>query len=75
MERDQPTVEIDPREVVTAYLERERAAWIPARDRALRSGGMNAEHNAAEAKHMRQIDALLDELGRLGLSGAEVSHG
>ena len=54
------------REVVIAYLEREREAWIPARDRALRAGHNNAELNAAEAEHMGRIDDFLDELHALG---------
>ena len=63
---EQPTAEIDPRQVVGAYLERESAEWVIARDRARRAGGMSAEANAAEEECMRRVDALLDELHVLG---------
>jgi len=66
MSHEQPTTEIDPREVITAYLERERVDWLSARARAERSGHMNASANEAEAKSMRQIDALLEELHAIG---------
>ncbi len=72
MSYESKTEEIDPREIVSAYLERESQQWIAARDIARRSGHMNAEHNLVEAKHMKQIDALLEELGRLG--GAAVGQ-
>lgn len=66
---EQPTQEINPREVVTAYLERESAEWVIARDRAARAGGMSAEANNAEAECMRRVNALLDELGTIAIAG------
>lgn len=69
---EQPTDEIDPREIITAYIERERELWLPAHQRAERAGHMNAELNAEADKHMRQIDAYLEELHNLG--GAAVSQ-
>ena len=63
------TERIDPQlqhDVVMAYLEREREAWLPAHHKAQRAGGNSAEANADEAKHMRQIDAYLDELNSIG---------
>lgn len=67
----QTTQEIDPREVTVAYLERERASWLPLHQRAQRAGGMNAEFNTAEAETMIKIDRLLDELGGLAIRGSE----
>lgn len=69
---EQPTQEIDPREIVTAYIERERELWLPAHQRAARAGHMNAELNAEADKHMRQIDVYLEELHALG--GTAVSQ-
>lgn len=69
---EQPTDEIDPREIVTAYLERERAAWLPAHQRAARDGFMNAALNAEADEHMRKIDTYLEELHALG--GTAVSN-
>lgn len=66
---EQPTQEINPREVVMAYLERESAEWVIARDRAARAGGMSAEANNAEAECMRRVNALLDELGTIAIAG------
>lgn len=63
---EQPTQEIDPREVVTAYLERERELWLPHYQHARRDGFMNAELNANAEAFMPKIDRLLDELGALG---------
>jgi hypothetical protein len=56
MERDsQITEEINPREVILAYLEKERVAAMTAPDGVER---MNAR---------TRIDTLLDELGALGV--------
>ncbi len=56
---------IDEREVVLAYLERERDIWLPARARALRAGHNNAALNLAESQSMERMNGLLDELGAL----------
>lgn len=69
MSAEQPTSEIDPREVVTAYLERESREWMVAKARADRAGGMSAEANAAEAECMRRVDTLLEELGKMSIAG------
>ena len=66
MSAEQPTDEIDPREVVTAYLERERELWLPHYQHAKRDGFANAELNAAAEAYMPKINQLLDELNRLG---------
>ena len=59
MERDkQPTEEIDPREVVLAYLEKERVT------------AMTAPDGTERIQARERIDTLLDELGALGLRGA-----
>lgn len=60
-----PTTQLE-REVVTAYLERDRLTWLDARARAQRAGGNSAEANAAEAKAMARVDYLLEELHALG---------
>lgn len=65
---EQPTVEIDPREIVHAYIERERAEWLPHYRHALRDGRMNAELNRSADEAFKPIDKLLDELNRLGRS-------
>lgn len=69
---EQRTDEIDPREVVTAYIERERAQWLPLHRRATRDGRMNASLNAEADAAFEPIDKLLDELNRLG--GVAVSN-
>lgn len=71
---EQPTVEIDPKEVVTAYLERERELWLPLHARAQRAGGMSADANAAEAEAMGRIDRLLDELSVLAITATIADH-
>jgi len=69
---DQPTVEIDPREVTLAYLERRRADWLPLYRRAERDGRMNASLNAEADHAFEPIDKLLDEFNALG--GVAVSN-
>jgi hypothetical protein len=68
-EHEQPTTEIDPREVVKAYIDRERADWLPHYRRAMRDGRMNAQLNAEADSYMPKIDSLLDELGKLSIAG------
>jgi len=60
-----PTTKLE-REVVTAYLERDRPTWLDARDAAQRAGGMSAALNELEAKAMARVDYLLEELHALG---------
>lgn len=69
---EQPTDEIDPREIITAYLERERATWLPLYRRAERDGRMNARLNAEADAAFKPIDKLLEELHALG--GTAVSN-
>lgn len=63
---DGPTEEIDQREFVLAYLQRERELWLPHHLRSERDGRMNAELNANADAFMPKIDRLLDELNALG---------
>ena len=77
---DQPTVEIDPKQVVHAYLEQARENWMDARDSAERAGHMSAALNGLEAETMGTLDRLLEELHALGAvavqaTGGQVSHG
>lgn len=60
-------------QVVLSYLEHERLAWLPARERARRAGNMNADLNRVEDASMVRIDRLLDELNALALAGVEVA--
>lgn len=59
MEKDKQTT--------ISYLEREREIWLPHHRRAVRAGGNNGEANRDAAEAFKPIDALLDELGKLGL--------
>ena len=70
MEKAQPYLATDAleREVVLAYLERERELWLPDYRRAERDGRMNAELNAAADAHMPRLNYLLDELSALSIS-------
>ena len=68
----QITSEIDPKEVVVAYLERARELWLPHHQRAERAGGNNAEANRDASDAFKPIDRLLDELGRLGVKNGTV---
>ena len=63
---EQPTTEIDPREVTLAYLERRREEWLPLYRRAERDGRMNARLNAEADAAFEPIDKLLDEFNQLG---------
>ncbi len=65
MSHEHPTTEIDPKEVVTAYLQREREEWLPHYRRAMRDGRMNAQLNAEADAFIPKINSLLDELGSL----------
>ena len=61
---------IDEREVVLAYLERERDIWLPARANAVRAGRMNAKANKAEEESMDRMNGLLEELSSLAVKKA-----
>lgn len=66
---EQPTDSFEPvsqREVVVAYIERERELWLPAYHRAQRASGMSAAANVESAELFKPIDKLLDELSALG---------
>lgn len=52
---EQPTQEIDPKEVVCAYLERERTIW------------MTAPSGSERMRAYDKINNLLDELSSLAL--------
>lgn len=74
VDREQPTVEIDPREVTLAYLERRREEWLPHYRRAQRAGGNSAEANREASEAFEPIDRLLDEFNALGSTAVRAAQ-
>lgn len=60
MERE-PSID-EKRAIIYGRLEQERELWLPAHQRAERSGHMNRVHNAQENRLMKRINRLLDGL-------------
>lgn len=74
VDREQPTQEIDPREVTLAYLQRRREEWLPHYHRAQRAGGNSAEANLEAEEAFKPIDRLLDELNALGSTAVRAAQ-
>lgn len=64
-EQDTIEINIDPKEMLKAYIERERDAWLPHYQRVQRSNGMNGEAVREADAAMKKIDPLLEELNAL----------
>lgn len=58
--------EINPGEIVLAYLERTRNEWSPHYRHAIRDGRMNRQLNAEADAFVPKLDAMLDELNAIG---------